>query len=677
MSYLNRIASLYIILFACIAVYAHAAENTRLFVPSQASAATFNIPAVPGAQYGTIDQAAAKNIRAQQDVQVVKVPLSDSRVVTLSLHSFSVFTPDAQFYAVTKSGTVSMPPPDISLYQGTVVGDDSSIVYLALGNKIISGSIVTGGRHYEIGMLKADAQAGMAYQIYDMAKVPPGIIQTSCAVSDKITPPGINYKTYDQQNGASIELDRNAPVAAPLAVQYSVSLAVDVDYEAYQFWNNDSATIGQYIASLFGQINTVYQNEADVQITISYFRVWETADEPYTVQPSGNGFDQTAIDNAIQQEATYWQDNMGSVSRAAVMLITKKNMCGDPVNAACGLGYMEYIDGSGDHLGVLCNDSYGYSITCVSGNPAFPQEDESVAAHELGHNFGCHHTHSCFWVDSGYSPTPVDECAPAEDGQCFSGTQQSVGTIMSYCSQTNFTFGDVVGPWLKQHVVQNQNIWRCMTAAKQLKAVSANIDFGAQPLRTPKDSTFSSFLTNTGSQSVTVSSMKITGADSADFAFVSGQAPPSFNLSPGQKRPVKLSFTPSADGGRTATISIVNTATTQPLTIALQGFGGASGVNGGSQTPQAITLDQNFPNPVLSGATGFSTTIQYSLPSQSRIALSVYDVYGRTVARLVSGVVAPGVHSTVLDASALPAGTYYYELQSAGHSVMRMLTVVR
>jgi len=329
------------------------------------------------------------------------------------------------------------------------------------------------------------------------------------------------------------------------------------------------------------------------------------------------------------------------------------------------------------HLGVLCNNSYGYSITAVSGNSALPDVDEKVAAHELGHNFGLFHTHNCFWVDSGYSPTPVDECYPAENGDCFTGTVQTVGTIMSYCNQTDFTFGNIVGPWLKQHVVQNQNIWTCMTSAKQITAVSSTIDFGAQPLRTPKDTTFSSFLTNTGSQSVTVSSMKITGADSNDFSFASGQAPPSFNLSPGQRHAVKLRFIPLADGGRTATVSIVNTATTQPIMIVLQGFGGASGVNEGLPVPQTITLDQNFPNPVLTGSTGFTTTIQYSVSDQSRVLLAVYDVYGRTVAQLASGVVAEGTHSVVFDAGTLPSGTYYYKLQSAGQSIVRMLTVVR
>jgi len=113
------------------------------------------------------------------------------------------------------------------------------------------------------------------------------------------------------------------------------------------------------------------------------------------------------------------------------------------------------------------------------------------------------------------------------------------------------------------------------------------------------------------------------------------------------------------------------------LTIALHGFGGSSGVDDGLQSPQMFTLDQNFPNPILSGATGLSTTIRYSLPEQSRITLSVYDVYGRVVAQLVSGVVAAGVHATALDAGSLSSGTYYYKLQSPGHSIVRMLTVVR
>jgi hypothetical protein len=66
-----------------------------------------------------------------------------------------------------------------------------------------------------------------------------------------------------------------------------------------------------------------------------------------------------------------------------------------------------------------------------------------IVAHELGHNFGAHHTH-CTNVATGGAPTgtdPIDRCRSGESG-CYagptscpaSGPGAPAGTIMSYCN---------------------------------------------------------------------------------------------------------------------------------------------------------------------------------------------------------------------------------------------------
>lgn len=69
----------------------------------------------------------------------------------------------------------------------------------------------------------------------------------------------------------------------------------------------------------------------------------------------------------------------------------------------------------------------------------------------------------------------------------------------------------------------------------------------------------------------------------------------------------------------------------------------------------------NYPNPF-----NPVTTIQYELPSDGHVVLSVYDVLGREVARLVDRQQKEGLHRATFDATALATGVYVYRLDAAG-----------
>lgn len=76
-------------------------------------------------------------------------------------------------------------------------------------------------------------------------------------------------------------------------------------------------------------------------------------------------------------------------------------------------------------------------------------------------------------------------------------------------------------------------------------------------------------------------------------------------------------------------------------------------------TPKAFTLRQNYPNPF-----NPSTTIQYDLEKPAYARLEVFDVFGRTVAELVSGQLPAGRHSVVWDAGNQSSGVYFYRLET-------------
>ncbi len=80
-----------------------------------------------------------------------------------------------------------------------------------------------------------------------------------------------------------------------------------------------------------------------------------------------------------------------------------------------------------------------------------------------------------------------------------------------------------------------------------------------------------------------------------------------------------------------------------------------------ASVPQSYALGQNYPNPF-----NPTTVIRYQLPVESRVSVTVYDVLGRAVARLVDGVESAGMRTVRWDASAAATGVYFYRLDATG-----------
>ncbi len=81
--------------------------------------------------------------------------------------------------------------------------------------------------------------------------------------------------------------------------------------------------------------------------------------------------------------------------------------------------------------------------------------------------------------------------------------------------------------------------------------------------------------------------------------------------------------------------------------------------------PEKYVLHQNYPNPF-----NPSTTISYSLPTQSQVELKIYDVLGREVATLVNKEQNTGSYQVQFNASNLGSGVYFYQIR-AGSFVER------
>lgn len=78
-------------------------------------------------------------------------------------------------------------------------------------------------------------------------------------------------------------------------------------------------------------------------------------------------------------------------------------------------------------------------------------------------------------------------------------------------------------------------------------------------------------------------------------------------------------------------------------------------------TPDLFTLSPAWPNPFSD-----QTTLQYRLQTPARVTLSVYDLLGREVSRLVDEHQGSGTHSTAFRAHGLPSGLYIARLKVEG-----------
>jgi hypothetical protein len=197
-------------------------------------------------------------------------------------------------------------------------------------------------------------------------------------------------------------------LAKGLSSLHTAVIAVDTDNElmSLKFSNNTTAATN-YIADLFAGMNVFYERDLNVRLLQgdTFLRV---APDPYTQSSTGNA-DYAKLD----EFRDYWVSNYSSVDRALAAMLSGKQ--GSP-RAASGIAFLD----------ALCSSSIGYSFNQVFRDD-YTYQDAGLVGHELGHNFGSHHTHC-------YSP-PIDECW-AREGGCYSGTEScpgGPGTLMSYC----------------------------------------------------------------------------------------------------------------------------------------------------------------------------------------------------------------------------------------------------
>ena len=126
--------------------------------------------------------------------------------------------------------------------------------------------------------------------------------------------------------------------------------------------------------------------------------------------------------------------------------------------------------------------------------------------------------------------------------------------------------------------------------ASKLQATPAALAFGTLSVGAPALLPLN--FVNSGSASLTGLAFSISGADAADFAITTPC--PTTTFSPNAGCTVQVTFTPSATGARTASLTIASSESSSPQVIPLTGTGIAAGgfiltVSGGTSSSSAVT----------------------------------------------------------------------------------------
>ncbi len=88
--------------------------------------------------------------------------------------------------------------------------------------------------------------------------------------------------------------------------------------------------------------------------------------------------------------------------------------------------------------------------------------------------------------------------------------------------------------------------------------------------------------------------------------------------------------------------------------------------------PTSFGVSQNYPNPF-----NPATTIEFAVPAEAHVTISVYNAIGELVATLLDGQRGAGYHTVSFDASSLPSGLYLYRMNAGQFTSVRKMLLMK
>ena len=88
--------------------------------------------------------------------------------------------------------------------------------------------------------------------------------------------------------------------------------------------------------------------------------------------------------------------------------------------------------------------------------------------------------------------------------------------------------------------------------------------------------------------------------------------------------------------------------------------------------PEVVSLDQNYPNPF-----NPVTSIQFHLPEESKVELTVFDLLGHEVTKLVDQQITSGSHKIEWNSAGTASGIYIYRLKTGNEVITKKMILLK
>lgn len=337
----------------------------------------------------------------------LEIPYNNN-IITLQLFPSDIFAEGFGVFT-SQSGNENIEYIPGANYRGIIKGDYQSFAAISFFENNISGTISSAEKG---NIVIANLKSSATHVIYND--------------KDLLIPNNFSCATPDNEN---MEIKKKDYAEAEMLISPCVKVYIEADFEMYAEEAGATRTADQIVA-FFNVSSTIFFNDG-ITTVISEIFVWTTID-PYPITSS---FD------ALDYFTTYRTIFNGDLAHLVTYDLG-------------GLGGVAWVD-------ALCTSSnYAYS-NIDNYYEDFPTYSWTidVFTHEMGHNLGSPHTHSCSWVGGA-----IDDCYTPE-GACDPGpTPFDGGTIMSYCHLTgygkNFSFG--FGPLPADLILDEVNTAACI-----------------------------------------------------------------------------------------------------------------------------------------------------------------------------------------------------------------------
>ncbi|HMW38675.1 MAG TPA: M12 family metallo-peptidase [Saprospiraceae bacterium] len=341
-------------------------------------------------------------LRSKPTYLALDLPLPDNTIGHLLLIRQEVYGPESRL--LTPDDPVGQPMQGGVFYRGIIEGDERSLVALSVFEDELMG-VVSNDRlgNVIIGRQHIPGQ--------DRSQTPHVIYQESA----------LPIRAPFQCGTDELPILPNVAGLNPGAVNTyptrckSVKIFLECSYRLFTDRGSSQGAVQAYMTGLFNVVKTLYANEK-VVIEISDIMVW-TSQDPYLT---------TTLANIIYDYANRRKNNFNGTLAQLVTTF--------PIQQQGGIAFVDGMcktwDGQSGPL------SFAFINNTYSSLPTYSWSVE-VMTHEMGHNFGSWHTHSCVWGPNHDSQ--IDNCQPADIGSCNNGVAPNGGgTIMSYCHLTSY-----------------------------------------------------------------------------------------------------------------------------------------------------------------------------------------------------------------------------------------------